>query len=295
MDFINRILESSKSHFRDIYLYSLRKKIKLCYPNSKIEKGKVSLNYYDRIEPNLGDALSPIIVEYILQQKGFSLNQPTRKTKNLYAVGSILFTGYQDATVWGSGLLTKPAAPPRGFLQTNFFRKLDIRCVRGPLTQAALKQRGFNCPSVYGDPGCLMPLIYFPKTEKQLDFLVIPHYAKEKEIRNLVPEQNLASMLTTDYKHVIDKICSAKRVISSSLHGIILAEAYGVPAIFYNDRNAIYDFKYEDWYKSTGRTKWPIATKLEEAITMDIDNSPPDLSEMQKRLINSFPYDLWED
>lgn len=294
MNFIKHLLKSSKYHLREIYLYSIRKKTKLCYPNSKIDKNKITLNYYDMNEHNLGDALSPIVVEYMLQRKGFSLEQLTTKTKNLYAIGSILFKGYQDATVWGSGLLINPPNLPRDFLHTKFFRKLDIRCVRGPLTQEILKKRGFNCPSLYGDPGCLMPLIYFPKVEKQLDYLVIPHYVKEKEMRKLVPEQNLASMRTNDYKYVINKICSAKRVISSSLHGIILAEAYGVPAIFYNDIEAGCDFKYADWYQSTGRTKWPAATQLEEAITMDIENSPPDLSEMQKQLINSFPYDLWE-
>lgn len=42
-------------------------------------------------------------------------------------------------------------------------------------------------------------------------------------------------------------------VYSSSLHGIILAEAYGVPAVMFRSYDKSVDFKYLDYYASTGR------------------------------------------
>lgn len=174
------------------------------------------------------------------------------------------------------------------------FRKLDIRCVRGPLTKKTMERLGHQCPAVYGDPAVLMPLIYQPENKtKTLEYLVIPHFSTEKALRQKLPQENIASMNTTDYKTVIDKICSAKKVISSSLHGIILAEAYGVPAIFFQDRPERFNYKYADWYGSTNRDAFPGVETIEEALRCACPKLP-DLEVMQKQLIDTFPYDLWE-
>lgn len=294
MNFINRLLNKIKVTVQDIYYFIVKDKIILSDTSLKTNKNKVNLHYHHENNHNLGDDLSPVVVDYMLRKKGLSLNSSTTKTKHLYSIGSILFFGHQNATVWGSGLLTKPRAG-HNLLHTKLFRKLDIRSVRGPFTQAELEKRGFKCPSIYGDPGCLMPLIYTPNVEKNLDYLVIPHHINENELKNLVPKENFISIMTDDYKSVIDKICSAKKVISCSLHGIILAESYGIPTVFYNCRENLYDFKYLDWYHSTGRTEWPAATELEEAIAMNLNSYSIDLTKMQNKLIDSFPYDLWEN
>ena len=289
---------------KEIKIYRCRNKCLLYYSQLQAAENRVNLNYChvgrqkagagvdDAAINNLGDELSPLIVEYMLSRRGISPDTPVDKTRHLYAVGSIIFFGYQDATVWGSGLLEQPSFVRR-LTRGRLLRRLDIRCVRGPKTRQVMKKSGFRCPEVYGDPGCLMPLIYQPKVEKSLDYVVIPHMSMEEKLRQQIPEENVLSMKTTDYRAVIDKICSAKKVISSSLHGIILAEAYGVPAVFYQDRPGHLNFKYADWYESTGRTEWATATELEQAI--GLEGSPlPDLSGMQQALLDSFPYDLWE-
>ena len=113
----------------------------------------------------------------------------------------------------------------------------------------------------------------------------------ENTIRKIIPEDHIISMKTKDYKKVINKICSAKVVVSSSLHGIILAEAYGIPAVFVQDRPEKFNFKYQDWYESTNRTM-EVYTNLEKALTVE-KKEVPDLNQMRKNLIDSFPYDLW--
>jgi len=62
----------------------------------------------------------------------------------------------------------------------------------------------------------------------------------------------------------------SKTIISSSLHGIILAEVYGIPAIFLNtheyvDKDLI---KYYDLCFSTERYSLKMAQTLEEAMAM---------------------------
>ena len=89
-----------------------------------------------------------------------------------------------------------------------------------------------------------MPLVYQPKNiEKSHDYMVIPQYTTENDVRKYIPGEMIISMNTNDYKSVIDKIVSCKIVYSSSLHGIILAEAYGVPAVFYREVPPHVDFK----------------------------------------------------
>lgn len=290
---------------KEIRILLLRNRILLCYPSLPARKGRINLNYYhagllpgirrakDSGERNLGDDLAPHILDYALQRNGLTSESPTSKDAHLFSVGSILLLGYQDAVVWGSGIMTVPSFA-RTFFHRALFRKLDIRAVRGPLTRQILLKLGHRCPEVYGDPGCLMPLIYQPDVEKTLEYLVIPHYLVERHIKNHIPADNLVSMMTDDYKTVIDKICSAKKVIASSLHGIILAEAYGVPAIFLQHRPKHFDFKYADYYQSTGRDFGPTAASLAEAIAMD-PGTAPDLSEIQQALLRAFPYDLWKN
>ena len=82
-------------------------------------------------------------------------------------------------------------------------------------------------------------------------------------------------------------------VISGSLHGIILAEAYGVPVIFLRDREPDKDFKYNDYYASTNRDNYKYASSVEEAFTMQPETLPDNMCDLQRGLIESFPYDLW--
>lgn len=293
---VKRILDETK-------ILAAKNTIIMCYPNLPAQADRVNLNHFFPQYPkgektaqdsglrNLGDNIAPELVEFMLNKKGLSLQSSTQGKRHLYTIGSIVFMGHQDATVWGSGILTAPSAFRR-LLHSKYLRKLDIRCVRGPLTKQNLEKIGHKCPQVYGDPGCLLPLLYKPEVEKTLDYVVIPHVSMEKDVRQMIPGENIVSMATQDYKAVADKICSAKKVIASSLHGIIFAEAYGIPTVFYQDRGDKYNFKYVDWYEGSGRKQWITATELMQAIQAE-PMAAPDLSAMQQRLIESFPYDLW--
>lgn len=242
---------------------------------------------------NLGDSLGEVIVDYFLKQKGLDINAKVSSTRHLYCVGSNIHGAYQDATIWGSGIFP-PETKLDFILQKISHRKLDIRAVRGPLTKKVLEDYGFQCPDVYGDPAILMPMIYSPSVKKNVQRLVIPQFVKEREFRMNHPNEKMISMNTNDYKSVIDEIVSSEIVYTSSLHGIILAESYGIPAIFFRSLPKKRDFKYLDYYYSTGRTNIKIAESFEEALKMD-PLPLPDLTKLQKDLLNSFPYDLWEN
>ena len=60
---------------------------------------------------------------------------------------------------------------------------------------------------------------------------------------------------TGQVQNVIQSICLCKKIISSSLHGIIVAESYGIPATWLEISGMVegYGFKFYDYYLGSGR------------------------------------------
>ena len=97
---------------------------------------------------------------------------------------------------------------------------------------------------------------------------------------------------TADYKDFIQKLLSCEKIISSSLHGIILAESYGIPAVLLKPK---VDFlKYDDWYYSTQRYEYPVASSIQEGMDTEPLALPTNLDELRKGQEKTFPYDLYE-
>lgn len=272
--FISRIIFPWRNKF---CLYNIFKKAK---------KNKVNLNYWSE-SANLGDALAPIILNHMLEQRNIDGDKPVSKTKHLYAVGSVLTAGIQDCTVWGSGVLNAT------LLYRLKKRKFDIRAVRGPVTRAILLDYGYNVPEVYGDPAILLPEIYTPEPcPKKAKYGVILHKDYIIPTRdNELAETIFIDIRTENYKLFVEQLMSVNIVISSSLHGIILAESYGIPAILLKPQVDI--LKYYDYYYSTGRTIFPIASDIAEAKKI-VPAELPDLTQLKTALKISFPYDLYE-
>lgn len=255
-------------------------------------KNEVNLIYWKK-RVNLGDALAPVILDWMLERKGLSTDCATRKTYALATVGSIVDLGRFDSVVWGSGLQSFEAVVN---VSKAKYKKLDIRAVRGPFTRQALQTCGYSCPEVYGDPGILLPMIYQPQSKEKTDkTILISHYASEEPNAHDYGEQlEMLDIKTADYKGFIDKLCTAKKVISSSLHGIILAEAYGIPAVFLMKQHQTKEIlKYYDWYYSTQRFSVSVALSMEEALAMEPMALPENLDSLRDGLIQAFPYDLW--
>ena len=245
---------------------------------------------------NLGDSLGRVIVSFLLEKKGISVDQWIPQKKHLFTVGSNIFGSsikgnYQNATIWGSGILSEPSRR-ESLAQKLSRRQLDIRAVRGPLSREVLLRFGHKCPEVYGDPAILMPLFYEPNVEKRYEYIVIPQFVHECEFRKAHPNERMVSMNTDNYQAVIDSIVASEVVYTSSLHGIILAESYGVPAVFFRDLAKRVDFKYLDYYYSTGRKDFQIAESFAEAQKKE-PLPLPELSRLRQGLLDSFPYDLW--
>ncbi len=249
----------------------------------KADRNKVNLEYWNFNE-NLGDLLAPVVTQWMLHRLGLDLYREAAKPCHLMTIGSVLGLGVFDAVIWGSGV-NSFAHVGRVTTQKGY-RKLDIRAVRGPVTAQVLRENGYTCPQIYGDPAILLPLIYpGRRPEKKKKYVVIDHYMKRKTTGD-----DRLSIRTGDYRTFLDKILEAEVVYSSSLHGIILAESYGVPSVFLRQGMEEEMLKYYDWYFATGRYEVRSATSLAEAKETE-PMKLPELEELRDGLLQSFPYD----
>lgn len=272
------------------YYHLYRNQLRL--NKQKVKKNCINLEWWDK-KTNLGDELAPIIYNWIMEKNQLDPDKNIGKTVHLTTVGSLIGQGDYDAVVWGSGILDIVNA--RRLVRQHKFRKLDVRAVRGPITYNVLKSCGYDCPKVFGDPAILMPYIYMPKetNKKVYDVSVILHHSQED---TKIKDYHTIDIQTKDYAYFIDEICKSRKVISSSLHGIILAETYNVPAVFLKSGMDDEITKFFDWYYSTGRTNLSFADSLEEALEVEVPKLPKEekLEEMRKALLEAFPYDLWK-
>jgi pyruvyltransferase len=234
---------------------------------------------------NFGDFLSVQIVEKIVNEPVAIFRRGKTPGNKLLAVGSMLYFASDGDVIWGTGVNGKQLDP-----LAYQFHTLDIRAVRGPLTRRFIMENfHIDCPAVYGDPALLLPCL-FPEFKRQerprFDYLVIYHYKERFDF----PRKENVVFATDPWDEIVRKICDSRFVISSSLHGIIVAEAFGIPARML--RVAEYEplFKYADYYAGTGRWSFDYATSVEEALEMGGES--PARCDL-RHLYEAFPFEYW--
>jgi pyruvyltransferase len=231
---------------------------------------------------NFGDHLSRVVAAAVAAERGLTFEDEVTEHRRLLAIGSILHLSATGDAIWGTGINGKIP------LEEIKAERLAIYAVRGPKTAATLRELGFTVPEVFGDPALLVPR-YFGKRftiTTTRDYIFIPNLNDLQEHR-FAP--NLVSPLM-GWNRCIEEICRSKLVIASSLHGIILAEAFGIPARYVRLSEIESRFKYDDYAQGTGRADLTPAYSIEEA--RDMGGLAP-IHFDADALIAAFPYDLW--
>lgn len=220
-------------------------------------------------EKNLGDLLSPYIISnisdcnivyrkfyngirkqfyffisFLLGRKSVEEFKQTLffYEKNLLAVGSIITHGNNRSIIWGSG-----------FMNSNeMFRGGEVCAVRGKLTNEKLIEQGFKGCNVFGDPALLLPLIVSAEKERIYDIAIIPHWSEVEYFKTTFGNKyKILDLRTDEVENFVKELTSCKYILSTSLHGIILSHAYGIPALWikhgYIDTDG---FKFYDYFSS---------------------------------------------
>jgi len=236
---------------------------------------------------NFGDFLSAVVVDQCLRQFGHTRADETQRNARMLAIGSILHYARNGDVVWGSGVNGRAGQQD---LHPSV-RSLDVRAVRGPRTQEILRRRGLSVPDVFGDPALLIPHLFAGRFQRRpkLPWVFVPNL---HDIRLFDPtDANIVTPLGS-WNRRIARILEAEFVLASSLHGIVVAEAYGIPARYVRLSNAEGAFKYHDYFEGTGRFNVEFATSIDEGKEMG-GVARPNFN--HQTLMDSFPVDLWAE
>lgn len=214
--------------------------------------------YYWNKKANFGDSLT-----YLLLKKFAHLESKWSSPEDaeLVMVGSVLdqlpkgWTG----VVAGAGKLHEKT-------QLDL-SKAEVLAVRGPLSAKGLKG-----DIVLADPGLLADELV-PNQDKIYNLGIVPHWTDktlehDSRFKKFDPK---IIRVSDDPIEVIRQIGQCKKIVSSSLHGIILADAFGIPRRIEISPRAISHahqegglFKWRDYSLSLG-------LELEIGKTIEVD------------------------
>jgi len=193
---------------------------------------------------NFGDALTPYLIEKITGE------QPEydglRDERHYFVTGSILHETKKNTVILGAGFMS----------QASYLRELPLEThlVRGHITKEMLKKQGIECNNV-GDPALALPHLYDPGVERQQLLGVVPHY---EDFAIASKFHRGPVNLLDPIEEVIKRICIFKYILSSSLHGLIVAHAFNIPALWveFSDRLGGDGMKFYDYFSSVGITPY---------------------------------------
>ena len=283
-------------------------------------------------DPNFGDAMSPLIVEKLSGQRVVPSGM---WNADMMAVGSVFYRGdyfmadtyhanllrrakalawdfrrltSRPVVVWGSGFLQYPP-----FERPHLMRKLKVFALRGLYTRKILEKFGLMFPNekvAYGDPGLLFSDLFETKSNPKYDIGIIPHkydvdrgwLAKLNGTFQRVGINVKVINVADDPNMVVSQISECNKIISSSLHGLIVADSIGIPNLHMvistlGHSQLDYELKFRDYYSVYGEAM-PAMVAVEDILDnpikhiRDIAYHKADgdkVAKVKEDLLKSFP------
>lgn len=209
-----------------------------------LTEGVIRTWYFSHIV-NVGDLVGPYLIEKITGKRIVPSIFGLRE--HIISVGSIFSQANDNSYIWGSGLISKDES-------IYISNSAKIAMVRGQLTKKELESRGLDMSAVaLLDPASLLPKFYSPKINKKYKVGVVPHYVDyEKFNKQHIDKDVVIIDVKQSVEAFVDKLLECELVISSSLHGLIISDSYGIPNVWVATHNKLSgdDFKYYDYFSN---------------------------------------------
>lgn len=256
---------------------------------------------YDTSEHgNFGDEITRLIIERIFHRT--CVWAPMESCK-IIGAGSLLQdvvveTKNNNPYIWGTGFIEDGARTIDG-------QRFRILGVRGELSKKRIAN--YDGPIFLGDPGLLASRAVRASQKKYI-LGIIPHYVDKnnstiddirKKFEN--PEDVIVIDATSDCEDVLRQISACSFILSSSLHGLIVADSYGVPNSHLVLSNQVRggDYKFIDYFSVFPNRKYAsishedVLSKSANDIINLIQSSyipPSNLEQVQDSIIRAFPF-----
>ncbi len=254
----------------------------------KIRKNDAHAYWYQSII-NFGDLLTP----ELFRLYGVSLGYASPSETKILCVGSILqsIDDSYSGLVLGSGTILED--------HSLSLPNANVLAVRGPRTLERLRSIKNRENVVLADPGLIAcDLIKSSKrAQKKGRIGFVPHYEDlhEAAVIKLKKQKSIYYIDVQDRpQKVAQKISSCEIVLSSSLHGIIVAHSLGIPAVWVKPGDNLYggEFKYYDYFESIHTTYSPqkleLDTDIDELVRNPIKVDTTIIEEKKSQLRSQF-------
>ena len=229
---------------------------------AKLRRDVVAAGYYNRV--NFGDQLTPELLRFFGL---IPIHTPIFGLADVIGVGSILhlvpdaYTG----VILGSGFIDESCLKQ--------FPVADIRLVRGNLTRIRL---GLKASIAVGDPGLIVDSVYHDQicgVEKQYSVGIVPHYVDQlsaivQNLKNRIGSEIKIINVFQDPESVVMEMAVCSHILSSSLHGLVVADSLGIPNRWIILSNKIIGggYKFNDYYSAYNIKKIPLEIDGGESI-----------------------------
>lgn len=256
------------------------------------EAGTLKLHWASG-KPNFGDWLSPALVALL---SGRTEEHASPGRCDLIAVGSILHRlGHRwfnrRVQVWGTGFIEE---------RRTVVARHHYHAVRGWHTARLLRGVELKC---VGDPGLLADRLLpdhktIPKTHR---LGLVPHYKDHADPRiaalaSQVPGTTVLDVMV-DPVEFLRRAAACEFILSSSLHGLIVADSMGIPNAWMSLSDSVRGagFKFADYYSVFGiDDPKPVDLRggLSEGVLAEWTRTcqRPGLEEIKSKLVASFPF-----
>jgi pyruvyltransferase len=231
---------------------------------------------------NFGDLITPLLLKHY----GFSPLWALPQEAQVLSTGSILqnLPESYSGLVLGAGLLWDKKLP---------LPQATVLGVRGELTRERI---GAPKDVLLGDPGLLLSRLYENRRNKSHALGLIPHYLDWKDprisqISRRYKKEILVINVMREPHEVIREIDRCECILSSSLHGLIVADSLGIPSAHLNLSGKVLEFKFQDYSSAIGANWEPVDLDGTETLSLlrKYPRNPPSLiSEIQDRLDAAF-------
>jgi hypothetical protein len=185
---------------------------------------------------------------------GFIYKQFNKSKKEWLKQRIRFIKGNEKIIVLGTGFWHQPE-----FKNVKFICNMDFKFVRGNMTKKILLENKLvNDNLLTGDLGLLAPYVYPNNTDKKYKLGIIPHLDDlDSPIMFEIYKKYKSECIYINVKEtpekVIRQIQSCETVVSTSLHGLIVADSFGIPNLWLENKFKRIEkpiFKYFDYYSS---------------------------------------------
>lgn len=242
----------------------------------------------DTTKTNIGDALNPYLFNKVFGKRPINIKEVLNLGfPPVYSfIGSVLDnSSVKNLIVIGSGFKSE-------FSKMNIIPK-QVIATRGPLTRKKLLNLDLKVPKIYGDPAILLPRYYNPVVNKNFKIGLIPHYVdKDLEVVKFWSKRSEVKMIDvfSSMENFVKDLKSCEFTISSSLHGVILSHAYGIPSVWIKLSNQVAGdgFKFYDYYQSLEINIEPVILENDTSIS-NLENKSilPDIEKLEDKLFQT--------